>query len=328
MDGSNRTERQPGRRTRQWWLRVCPVLCFAGMTWLRCYMETARLAARPFFGYYVGLHHTLWFASMALVILLLARWILRRPVSGLLWWLYGSVLLLIPVAVWSWAGTSPTIDYLRGTPRQVLLQMLTFFVTSPENMTLTAELLVLFAGLTGLGFLHTRRAWRGLALAGAVHVAGTLMAVDWLGPAPHSRAILVVDTRLSNHALWSVAMLHLFSALVLLLLRVEGILPLRGKRLGSAVLCAAMGWIASAAAMGFMRWFAHGFECLLAALPFATAVFLAAFAGTPADRKTRAGRRVLLGLLLLQLAVFVPIYARWDDNLSPFGPLSPGEVPR
>jgi len=300
------------------WLRVFPPIFFVALAWFRCYAETALLAQPPFFGYYIVLQHIIWLTMIMLVIILLAHVILRVPVQNLLWLMYGGVVMLIPLIYTFVFRTPLAMNYLRGSPGGIAAHIVTFCATFPCNRPLTIELVIIFVGMGAIGYLYTRD-WRSaLGLAIAVHIMGNVLAIEWFGSELHSKSIFIISTRLTNHPLLTVIFLHVLSLLVILLLWRAGRLNCDRWLLRPAIW--ALGtWIGCAIVAWGTGWFAYGFDCFSAGLPFATGAFLIALflqrAGNPLSPWTWL---CLCVLIFVQLAVFLPIFLHLESCLDPF----------
>jgi len=300
------------------WLRVFPPVYFIALAWLRCYVETALLAQPPFFSYYIVLQHILWVTMTMLVIILLAHAILRVPVQNLLWLMYGGTVMLIPLIYALIFRTPLELNYLRGSLSEITAHIVTFCATYPCNLPLTIELVAIFLGMGIIGYIYTRE-WRSaLGLAIAVHIMGNVLAIEWFGAELHSKGIFIISTRLTNHPLLAIIFLYAVSLLVILLLWRGGQLNC-DRRLMRPIAWALGAWIGCAIAAWGTGWFEYGFDCVAAGLPCATGAFLIALflqrARNPLSPWTWL---CLCVLILVQLAVFLPIFLHLETCLSPF----------
>ena len=300
------------------WLRVFPPVYFIALAWLRCYVETALLAQPPFFGYYIVLQHILWVTMTMLVIILLSHAVLRVPVQNLLWLMYGGTVMLMPLIYTLIFRTPLELNYLRGSLMGIATHIVTFCATYPCNLPLTIELAAIFLGMGIIGYIYTRNWRRALGLAIAVHIMGSVLAIDWFGTGLHSQAIFTISTRLTNHPMLAVIFLHVLSLLVILLLWRGGQLTCDRRLLRSATW--ALGtWIGCAIFAWGTGWFKYGFDCVAAGLPFATGVFLIILFLQHTNPPLSSWTCLCLGvLMILQLMAFMPIFLHMEACLDPF----------
>ena len=312
------TEARHGGRSHRWMVGFVPVAFFLSVAWVRCYLETAVFSEPPFFGYYIGLHHTLWMLSVMLTILLLAHGILRAPVARLLWIMYGGVLMFIPVGVAAASGRPLDMVYLQGDAGDILLHTATFCLVYEPNLPLAFELIAIFVGMVVLGRLYGRGWARSLGLAVAVQVGGSLLAVEWLKVKPDGPGVLLAPTGMANHPLYAVVYLQLAAVLTMVLLHRQGVRFLSRR----ALLLAAAAWVAASLALGLSGWLPRPFDAAAVGL-LAGWFVLTAHAWhvlPPAGRGLSGPHLCMGGVYLLQLLVLLPIGMHIDRQLSPFGP--------
>lgn len=306
-------------------LQVAPPVLFAVLAWTRCYLETSVLIDPPFFGYYVGFHHTLWMGTVVLSIILLAHLILRMPVRSLLWLMYGSVVMLIPVAYALASGQQLGMAYLRGTAGRILLHTLTFCLMYEPNLPMAIELMVIFVCMIAVGRLYGCGWLRSIGLAVAVQVGGSLLAVEWLGVGERSAGILRVATRLANHPMWAVVFLYGFSLLVVILLWRGGAFGSDEVPIGRRLAAAMPAWVVAAVVARLTGWFSAWFDCAAVGLLPGSVVFfgMAYFGPGKGTKTTRTVAACSAALVVLQLLVLIPILLHVERELSPFAAGSP-----
>jgi hypothetical protein len=241
----------------------------------RCYLETHVFAARPYFSWFVALHHLFWFFTTILAFILIAHLILKVAVEKLLWLMYGAVLLMLPIIVVVIQGKSPGMDYLTGSFREIILHIVTFYSTCERNLPLRTEITVIVIGMTIVGYLYSRNWRRGLVLGAAIYLIGNLLAINWIGPVPNSKAVVMVHTALLPHPFMAVVYAHtttFFSALAAGRAGlIRGSCRCRFLAITTAVVAAGV-YMAIVALTG---WFSSPIDMFLTALPVWTTVSLA-----------------------------------------------------
>ncbi|MCE5264279.1 MAG: hypothetical protein LLG97_12180 [Deltaproteobacteria bacterium] len=298
-----------GMEERRFGIRLAAPFFFLLTALLRCYLETHVIAARSYFSYFVALHHVLWYLSTILAVISITHLILKVAVEKLLWLMYGAVLLLIPAAMAMIQGKPLLIDYLTGSFSQIITHILTFYFTYQQNLPLRAEIIVIFAGMTGVGYLYSRSWWRGLALGAAVYLIGNLLAISWLGTSPTSKSVFVVHSTLLNHPFLAVVFAHILTLVSAVLASRAGLIR-GGSRpfLLSAIAAVAVAGVYMAV-MAQSGWFSHPIDIVLTSLPIWSTAFAATlWRNSEPASLSRWFWVVVLTLLFFQWAVLGPIY--------------------
>jgi len=268
----------------------------------RSLLEGFVLPETVYFGPYVFVHQVSWMVALALSIVGLSSMITAQRPSRVIWMLYLSPVLFIPVLYALALGQELRATYFAADPVAVLLHTATFCITFPPNHPLVLELIVIFAGMLWLGRRYTRRWTAGLVLALAVHLAGNAFAVSWLGTAPHHEAAVTVETRLSYHML-NAGLFTLLAATVAtaLMLRERGA---SGTVTRTAVGRGAGVTVVLAPLLLLAGWEAHLADAVLLASTAGLATFVAS-ASASADRGARRAAVLVIGIVCLVLVPLV-----------------------
>jgi len=300
---------------RRIWLRALAPIYFFMFALLRCYLETDILAKYPFFSYYTAWHHILWCTSTILMIILLIHLIIKIPVSRLIWLMYGSTLLAVPILYAAVSGEFLQIDYLSGSFPEIVRHILTFCLTLPRNRPLTIELFIIFFSMIGIGYFYSRSWLKAVFLAVAVHFWGNMLAIPWFAPEPNPMAIVQVDTFWVKHAFMAALWLHPATVLVLVLLWRAGQFQGSPRPWINTLVWSVLAWIVYIVLTVSIGWFTKPFDIFMSGLPVITGALLINLI-VSSDRRirTRWGWAVLVGILTIQLAVMGPIYLRLDTR--------------
>jgi len=240
----------------------------------RCYLESQVFASHPYFSYYVALHHILWYFTVILVIILLSHYILQVSVEKLLWLMYGGILTMIPIIIVMVRGKFLAADYLTGSFRDIILHIFTFYFTYEKNLPLTAEVIIIFIGMTVVGYLYRRSLLRGLLLGVAVYLTGNLLAISWIGTYSNERAIFIVESVLRNQPFMAVICVHSMSFVTFLTVHRAGLIT--GERriwLFASLLAGAVGGLYMLVAVQ-TGWFEKPIDVIMTALPVCTTTLL------------------------------------------------------
>lgn len=285
----------------------------------RCYVETGLLARHSFFSYYVALHHTLWFTSIILMIILLMHFILKVPIVRLIWVMYGVTLMAIPLLYAIAAGEHLQLEYLRGSIFEIIGYVATFCWAFIKNRPLTIELLVIFVSMIAVGYVYTRSWLRAFSLAVTVHIAGNLFAINWIGPVGLSKSVFLFQTQWSHHQFMAAFWLFMLTVLFILFIWQAGWFGGSRRSWCYAALAAAFVWMVQAIVLKNTGWFNRPFDIIMSGLP---AVTLAFFGVMLLFTK----REIFSGwtfasvsiILVIQLAVLGPIYLNHMKTNLPF----------
>jgi hypothetical protein len=281
-------------------------LCFS---LLRCYVETEILADQSAFSYYVALHHTLWFATTILMIILLMNFILKVPIMRLLWVMYGITLVAIPLFYAMVTGENLRLEYLRGSFSEIISYIATFCWTYLRNRPLTMELLIIFFSMLAVGYAYTKSLYRAIFLALSVHIAGNLFAIHWIGPIPHAKSVMGFRTQWTPHEFMSVLWLNTLSVAAMLVIWRTGWFDGMKRSWFYAAIAAASVWGVQVIVFKTTGWFNRPFDILTSGLPAVTLTFL--LVRLFSSERGRTSGRALAAMsiiFLIQLAVMGPIY--------------------
>ena len=290
-------------------LRIAAPFFFFFIALFRCYLESNVFVPRPYFSYYVALHHVLWYFTIILFIILATHLILKIAVEKLLWLMYGAVIIMIPIIVVMIQGKPMEADYLTGSFREIVLHIATLYFTYEKNLPLTAEVIIIFIGMSIIGYLYTKSIIRGLILGTTIYLGGNLLAISWLGSLPYTKAVFTVHSNLLNHPFMAVLCMHavtFFSYLIIL--RTDLIKGERRYQLMAIVIAITAGSVYMLLVKQ-SGWFINRFDIVLTALPIWTTTFLA---GLYIYRQHIMLSRwfwiIATAVLLFQWAVLGPIY--------------------
>jgi len=296
-------------KKRQFGIRLAAPFFFFLIALFRCYLESHVLAPHSYFSYYVALHHVLWYFTIILFSILITHLILKVAVEKLLWLMYGAVLLMIPVIVVMIQGKPMMADYLTGSFSEIVTHILTVYFTYKQNLPLTAEVIIIFFGMTIVGYLYSRSLLRGLALGAAIYLGGNLLAISWLGPFPNTKAVFIVYSALLNHPLMAVVCAHSVTFFSFLSANRAGLITggFRSRFLASAIaLLAGSVYMALVAQSG---WFSNPVDIILTALPiWTTAYLITIYRCRQHVSLSRFFWIIGLTVLFFQWAVLGPIY--------------------
>jgi hypothetical protein len=313
MDGRNSSASKTNQSR-----NILAVLFFLGVSWFRSYMETGVFAQPSYFGLYVGWHHVLWMLTIVLSIILLAHGILRVPVTRLLWLMYGGVVMLMPLLYGLVTGKPLEMDYLRGSPIELLKHTVSFCVTYQPNRPLAIELGTIFVCMLAVGYGYSRSLLKPLLLAVAVQVVGSMLAVDWMGTGPNSRGLITVSTRLTHHPMMSVVLLHVVTVLVLIAISRAQKGHASGTERRQVALQVFLVWLCVSVLLRLSSWSAKAFDCVVCGLPFASLTLLLVHPRHVRQGKWAWADVCLLSLVALQFAVMLPIFLHQEARFNPF----------
>jgi hypothetical protein len=276
-------------------LEFLPPVFFAAVIALRCYLETNVLSGRRYFAYYVLLHHGTWYLALMLGVLIAASVVLKRRSGALLWLMYCSVVMFMPLAWASITGELLRPEYHRASFGEIVGAVLTFCLSEDRNVPLAVELLTIFSSLVFVGARLTGSWWRGLTLAVIVHVYGNLIATSWFRPG-----------RLPIHAFMATQYTFLLFGLLLVLFWQAEVFRSGVQVWRRAVVIAASVWIVTGV-IAVLRGASSTYDAVV--LGFLPVPFL--FWGhTVLDARTAVSapvKAVAAASMLLHLAVFGPI---------------------
>jgi len=300
------------------WLNIFAPAYFLFFSSLRCYLESQVLAREHFFSYYTLFHHITWFVSLILLMIFLSHIILKVPINKLLWLMYGSTVMIIPLFYALITGEKMDIDYLHGSFRDIMIHILTFCWTFPRNNPLTMELIIIFLAMIGVGYFYTGSWLKALELAVSVHIAGNILAIYWFGVGPETRALIPVTTQLHNHPFLAIIYLHVMTFFVLISLYCSGLFSDSIKSWLISASWGFMGWVFYIIISYSTGFFTEYFDIIATALPAGTGVFLLVRFFLPDKRKVSLYTRAILAFIfLIQLAVMIPVYLHRKNVVFP-----------
>ena len=294
---------------RRFGIRLVAPFFFFLTVLFRCYLESHVFAPQSYFSYYVALHHVLWFFTVILFIILTTHLILKVAVEKLLWLMYGAVLVMIPVIVVMIQGKPMMADYLMGSLGEIVMHILTIYFTYEKNLPLTAEVIVIFIGMTVVGYLYTKSILRGLALGTAIYLGGNLLAISWLGTFPNTTAMFIVHSALMNHPFMAVICAHSMTFFTFLTVSRAGLITGSFRCRFLAVSTSLVAGSVYMAIVMLSGWFSNPTDIVLTALPIWTTAFLATlYCCRHQFTLSRWFWIIGLTVLFFQWAVMVPIY--------------------
>lgn len=241
----------------------------------RNWLETNIFAHRDSYSYFTTMHHVAWYASAMLAILLMTHLVLAVPVVRLTWMLYGSVVLFIPIAFAVLTGERLRMEYLRGSPGEVLTHIATFSLTYRRDWPMAVEMVVIFVGMGIVGYLY-RRSWpRAVALAVAVYLTIAAVGLAWFNVARTTTPIFPLDTALRRaQPLLAMAWTLVGTALLLVVLWRAGVFASGRRAWRRAAVVGLWGWSAWILAVWALGWFRRPFDIAATALPLVFGAFL------------------------------------------------------
>jgi hypothetical protein len=291
---------------------------FLSFSLLRCYVETELLAGKSFFSYYVVLHHTLWNATIILIIILMMNLILKVPIMRLLWVMYGVTVMVIPLFYAMVTGENLQLGYLKGSFSEIISYVATFCWAYSKNRPITIELLVIFFSMFAVGYAYTKSFSRSLALAVSVHIAGNIVAIHWVGPIPYAKSLILFKTQWSHHQFMSVFWLSTMTAMAMLIIwRAECFGEMKRSWFYAALAAVAV-WVVQAIIFNVTGCFKRPFDIFLSGLPAVTLTFLLVRLFSSKRGFTSGWAWAAMSIIFfIQLAVMGPIYFhRVKPNLS------------
>lgn len=275
----------------------------------RCYLESNVFAARHYFSYFVALHHVLWYFTVILFMILVTHLILKVAVEKLLWLMYGAALLMMPIIVVMIQGRPMTADYLSGSFQEIAVHIFTIYFTYEKNLPLTAEVIVIFIGMTTVGYIYSKSLLRGLALGAAIYFGGNLLAINWLGTTLlRQKAVITVQSALLTQPFMAVVCAHCVTFFTAIIAYRAGLIKGNAHYLSLSAAISVSAGIVYMAIVGLSGWFANPLDIFLTALPFWTTAFLAAlYTYRQQIPLCRWFWAVSLTVILFQWAVLGPI---------------------
>lgn len=311
-----RTRLLGGLRLPPWFRLVAPP-AFIVIVLLRSYLEMAVFSRANRFSYYTALHHLCWYASAMLLILLAAHLVLRVEVRRLVPMMLGTVVVAVPL-VYAWIRGLPlNLTYLHGDAHAVLLQILTFGASSPRNVPLIPELVIIDVGMAVIGRLVGGTWRRGLLLALATHLSLAFVGLTWFGLDRGTGAILNVASRVARpQALQAAGWIVVVTVLVFVLLWRDGRFHGGLRSWLIALFAGADVWLVWMVVMLVAGWLRTPFDLVTTGVMPATLTVVIV-------RSIRRDRRlvkpavwaVLALVIVVQSAVLAPVIAHRDHLL-------------
>lgn len=179
------------------------ILCFVFLLLVifsRIYIETALMAKRPFFNYYVFFHHLCWFLFVFFWFAFCARAILRIPIEKIPLLALFSPVVFAPLADAFVKGEKLRLNYLQGGFLENIFDMVTFFRFSQRDSYFFYEMVLLCSVFIVLSYIASRSVMRTLlnlvcGFFGAMILAG----VHYFGVSRGTKAVWHVASCFKNH---------------------------------------------------------------------------------------------------------------------------------
>jgi len=250
-------------------------VCFVIVCLARNLLETKVFAYRDSYSYFTTMHHIAWYASAMLALMLVTHLVLEVPVVRLTWMLYGSVVLFIPIVFALVTGERLRMEYLKGSPGEVLTHIATFSLTYRRDWPMAVEMAVIFVGMGAVGYLY-RRSWlRAVAVAVCTYLTIAVVGLAWFNVARTTAPIFPLDTALRRaQPLLAMAWCHVATGLLLLLLWRAGVFAIGRRAWRRAAVVAVWAWSAWILAVWAFGWFRRPFDIAATALPVVFGAFL------------------------------------------------------
>ena len=276
---------------------------------LRCYLESQIFSARPYFSYFVALHHVLWYFTVILYIILITHIILKVAVEKLLWLMYGAILLMIPIIVVIIQDKPMSAGYLTGTFWEIAVHIFTIYFTYEKNLPLTPEVILIFIGMTAVGYLYSGSLLRGIALGTAIYFGGNLLAISWISRIPNGKAVFIVLSALQNHPFMAAVYAHAVTFFSFLMTIHAGLIKGNSRYLFLSAAMAIMVGCLYMTVVALSGWFYNPIDIFLTALPFwTTALLVTLWRYRQQIPMSRWFWVIGLTVLFFQCAVLGPIY--------------------
>ncbi|MCD4750498.1 MAG: hypothetical protein K8R59_14100 [Thermoanaerobaculales bacterium] len=299
------------------WLMILAPPFFLAVVWLRSYLEMTVFSATDRFSYYTGLHHICWYSSTMLAIVLVVHLVLRRPVERAILFLYGVVIVVIPLG-WSLVSGIPLdLQYLNGTPREILIQIGTLSISEPRNWPLVPELILIIFGMGVVGRILSGSWVRGALLSSATTISLAVFGLTWFGLAGGKIAVLTFASRLiRGQALQATAWLVVATSLVGVLLWRHGLFSHGRRSWTIAAVIATEVWLLWVIVVLGTGWFPSSFDAVSTGLfPASTTLVVVRFVRSDRSLVTPAIWGLLALVLTLQAATLMPIILHRESEL-------------
>ena len=179
----------------------------------RVYLETAVVAKRFYFSYFVATHHCSWFVFVFFYFALCARYILGLKPEKIKYLALFSPVIFIPI-IHAWISETPIkLQYLRGEFSKVLFDILTLYKFSENDSVFFFEMLALLVIFAVLSYIVSRSVLRTIlniiaGFYGSMFIAG----LQLFGVYPRTKAYFPIHTVFKNHVFLS---LVYFTAMIL-----------------------------------------------------------------------------------------------------------------
>lgn len=300
----------------RWWEIAAPPF-FVGFVLLRSWLEMTVFSATDRFSYYTALHHLCWYTSTMVAILLAVHLASRLPMRTVLPLLYGIVVAVIPL-LWSLTTGEPlSLEYLRGSPREILTQIATFSIASPRNWPLVPEVMLIDLGMIAVAWRLTRCWWRGLAAGIATHLTLAVIGLPWFGLSNARATIISVDTALGrSQSVQAAGWMFVATALVGVAAWRLGAFADNRRSWVFAALIGAEVWLVWSITAQLAGWFRTPFDLFVTGLPMAWMGCLASRLAFP-DRRKVGWPTIATWFLVfaVQAAVIIPFIGGFEQSL-------------
>lgn len=277
----------------------------------------AVFSATDRFSYYTALHHLCWYSCAMVAILLSVHIASRLPMRTVLPLLYGIVVAAIPL-LWSLITGQPlSLEYLRGSPREILTQIATFSVASPRNWPLVPEVILIDLGMIAVVWRLTKRWWRGFAAGIAAHLTLAVIGLPWFGLSNARAVIISVNTAIGrSQSVQAAGWMSVATALVGIAAWRLGAFADGRRSWALAALVGAEVWLVWSIAAQLAGWFRTPFDLFVTGLPMAWMSCLITRLSFP-DRRLVGWQTIATWFLVfaVQAAVIIPFIGGFEQSL-------------
>ncbi|WP_028315756.1 hypothetical protein [Desulfatibacillum aliphaticivorans] len=285
---------------------------------LRSYVEIALMGNYPMFSYYRGLHHVLWNATAALVLIMTLQAFTRTEPRKLMGMLFGVTFMTLPLLHSLASGAPLELTYLQGGVKTILRDIATCCLYNPKNRPLSLEMLLLTAGIGALCWLITGSKLKGLGAFFASYLTGTLTAVHWIGLSSRPEALIKVHTELSIHPFQAVVYSMGAMGAALYAAYKQGLFQQDSQAWKRSFGWGAAAWVIGSATILAAGWRQFLFDSIAAGLP----LFLSAAIIVRLQQEGWKTRANIVSICLLTLFLFFqvlvmgPMYLGVQESLT------------
>ena len=183
---------------------ILPFIFLFSVIFSRIYIETAILAKKPFFSYFVATHHFCWFLFVFFYFAICCRFILgikaeKIPLLAIL-----SPVIFVPLIHAFITGKGLRLQYLRGNFSDILFDIFTFYKFNRQDSEFFFEMLILLILFATLSYIISKNIFRTiLNIAVGFYGSMFLAGIQFFGVYPRTQAFFAVHTVFKNHILLS-----------------------------------------------------------------------------------------------------------------------------